>query len=117
SHAACAQPSIKAVEYAGKINEGDARKHLTILASDEFEGRDTGKPGGEKAARYIAEEFKKLNLIAPVSDTYYQPVDLEENKFEVQNYTINGKKYESGKNFFMTGAGEEKTISGEEILF
>ena len=63
---ACAQQNATAVKYAKLITADDAKKHLSILASDEFEGRETGKPGAEKAANYIANEFKKLGLEAPV---------------------------------------------------
>jgi hypothetical protein len=38
------------------------RKHLYTLASDEMEGRKTGTPGIEKAAKYIESEFEKIGL-------------------------------------------------------
>ena len=33
------------VKYAETIVAADLEKHLTILASDSLEGRETGKPG------------------------------------------------------------------------
>ena len=38
------------------------KKHLYTLASDEMEGRKTGTPGIEKAAKYIENEFKRIGL-------------------------------------------------------
>src|ERR1700753_3585657 len=38
------------------------RAHISYLASDKLEGRRTGTPGAEEAARYISEEFKRLGL-------------------------------------------------------
>ncbi|MFL6209593.1 MAG: M20/M25/M40 family metallo-hydrolase [Pyrinomonadaceae bacterium] len=38
------------------------RADVTYLASDKLDGRRTGTPGAEKAARYIADEFKRLGL-------------------------------------------------------
>lgn len=38
------------------------KKHLYTLASDEMEGRETGTPGIEKAAKYIENEFKNIGL-------------------------------------------------------
>src|SRR5436305_1369803 len=35
------------------------RAHITYLASDKLEGRRTGTPGAEEAARYVADEFKR----------------------------------------------------------
>jgi aminopeptidase YwaD len=38
------------------------RAHVTYLASDKLEGRRTGTPGADEAARYVADEFKRLGL-------------------------------------------------------
>jgi hypothetical protein len=38
------------------------RAHVTYLASEKLEGRRTGTRGAEEAARYIADEFKRLGL-------------------------------------------------------
>lgn len=50
---------------AQEITEKALRKHIGYLASDKLEGRATGSPGGEKAAKYIEKQFKKSGLIAP----------------------------------------------------
>lgn len=49
-------------EYATTITQEDLRKHLTYLASDELEGRETATKGQYMAARYIADQFEKLGL-------------------------------------------------------
>ncbi|KKO45581.1 peptidase M28 [Arsukibacterium ikkense] len=51
--------------------------HLTFLASDELEGRDTGSRGHQIAANYIASQFQALGL-APAGDnnSYFQQVPL-----------------------------------------
>lgn len=46
-------------KYATYIDSSDLRKHLTVLASDEYEGRETGKKGQEMAAAYIQQSFKE----------------------------------------------------------
>jgi len=38
------------------------KQHISYLASDELEGRQTGSPGEMKSARYIANQFKKNGL-------------------------------------------------------
>src|SRR5262245_31610915 len=38
------------------------KKHVTRLASDEFEGRRPGTAGADKAARYIADRFHEYGL-------------------------------------------------------
>lgn len=51
------------------------KAHMGYLASDELEGRETGTPGYDKAAVYVAAEFEKLGL-QPAGDdgTYFQTV-------------------------------------------
>src|SRR6188768_3554650 len=44
------------------------RKHVTYLASDELEGRSPGTNGGNKAAQYIAQQFRELRLGCATSD-------------------------------------------------
>lgn len=112
-----AQLDEVAIHYSSKITLESATKHLTILASDEFEGRDTGKPGGLKAANYIANEFKKLGLIAPVNNSYFQEVPLVETKFEVSQFTINGQNFDVGNGFYMTGSNARTIVNSNEIIF
>lgn len=59
------------------ISKENLIKHTFTLGSDEFEGRGTGEPGGEKAAQYLANEFQKLNL-KPIGDnnTYFQNIRM-----------------------------------------
>lgn len=106
-----------AQKHAAHITAKSAKKHLSILASDKFEGRETGKRGAELAAAYIAKEFKKLNLIAPVNGSYFQEVPLVETSFEVSNFTVNDSPLNVGKDFLFTGSGEAKKVSSDEIVF
>ncbi|UOQ73726.1 M28 family peptidase [Hymenobacter cellulosilyticus] len=70
-----AQPSAPAarpapapgLEYSASITPELLREHLTILASDAFEGRETGHPGQVKAAQYLTQQFEQLGLRGPVS--------------------------------------------------
>ena len=42
--------------------KGNLKKHISTLASDAFEGRETGTEGERKASDYIVREFKKIGL-------------------------------------------------------
>ena len=44
------------------ISVNKLKKHITYLASDNLEGRGTGSKGEQKAAKYIAKQFKKMGL-------------------------------------------------------
>lgn len=71
----------KALQYAETITADDLKKHLTIIAADDMEGRDTGSPGQKKAAQYISKHFFDigLNPIVPTdasTKSYFQPFTL-----------------------------------------
>ncbi|HLF63392.1 MAG TPA: M28 family peptidase [Saprospiraceae bacterium] len=59
-------------QHAGGSTE-QLRKDISYLASDALEGRETGKPGAQLAATYIATRMAELKL-APMGDegTYFQ---------------------------------------------
>ena len=63
--AAAQTPVAKA---AATITVEDVQKRIQFLASDELQGRDTPSPGLEKAAHYIAAEFKAMGL-KPAGDS------------------------------------------------
>jgi hypothetical protein len=113
---ACAQKNTNPEKYAKYISADDARKHLSILASDEFEGRETGKPGAEKAANYIAGEFKKLGLQAPVNGSYFLDIPLVENSTKI-SFSLNGQPINNGQDFFTRSAVPEKSINASEVVF
>src|SRR5215213_11877849 len=60
---------------SAEISTEDARTRAYIIADDSMEGRDTGRRGGERSARYIAGELKRLGL-EPAGDrgTYLQQI-------------------------------------------
>ena len=61
------------VPYAATITPNGLRQDLTILASDAYEGRETGKKGQKMAADYLAKAFAAAGLAGPVigSDNLY----------------------------------------------
>lgn len=52
-------------------------QHVAVLAHDSLQGRDTGSPGGKKAAQYLANEMQKVGL-KPAGDnaTFFQNIPL-----------------------------------------
>lgn len=61
----CALLLVSTAAFAQSQNEPSASKlqqHVSYLASDALDGRRTGTPGANDAARYIAGEFGRLGL-------------------------------------------------------
>ena len=69
------------------------RGFLSVLASDEFEGRGTGQPGYKKAADFVVEHFKSLGLKPGMPDGSFTQavpwvlieIDAEKWAFDVSN--------------------------------
>ena len=67
-----------AIEYSKTITPEDLKTHLYIIASDEFEGRDTGEPGQKLAAEYLKDFYKSQNIASPLGgDDYFQDISTE----------------------------------------
>ena len=82
AHAAGSLLLLAGCAITGAISDPDTRawwQTTRYLSSDAMEGRDTGSPGYERAARYVADRFRKAGLV-PAGDngTYFQRVNLTE---------------------------------------
>lgn len=114
---AVAQNQNNPSNYANLITEKTTYAHMQKLATNEMEGRGTGQKGGRKAAEYIATEFKKYGLTAPVNGSYYQDVPLTKRGFSVEEFSINNQPFTFGKDFFIQTQNPVHTIQSEEIVF
>ena len=62
-------------KYLSVISESSLKTNLTIIASDEMEGRETGSEGQKKAGRYIIEQYTKAGISYPKgANSFYQTV-------------------------------------------
>ena len=97
------------VKFSESIVVEDLKTHLTILSSDYFEGRETGKKGQKMAADYIANHFKNIGIPPFKKDTYYQ-------KFKVKSGRHICKCDDCDVNFVKKLFGNKKKIKGENVL-
>ncbi len=80
------------IKFAHTITAEDIEAHLSVLASDEFEGRETGAPGNELAAQYIADHFEKIGL-EKTNDSYFQNVVFSSSGWNDTEIFVNGEKF------------------------
>ena len=64
------EPSLAA------ITEEDMKDYISVLASDDFQGRAPSTEGEEKTISYMAEQFKQLGLKPANGDSFFQEVSL-----------------------------------------
>lgn len=100
SPAAAEQTEVRVTTFAETITESELKAYLFTYASDEFEGRETGKAGQKKAVEYLRDQYKKLGVPAAKADgDYFQHVPLEIAKLPSGTISVNGKEYAIGEDF------------------
>ncbi len=94
----------------------DLKKHVNTLASDEMEGRETGKKGEMMAAKYIISQFEAAG-IAPKGDdnTYLQTFDVLAGRLYGKNNKLNIKneKLTVEKDFYALEFSGNGTVKGK----
>jgi len=111
---------IPSVKWANALTAEDLSSHLHVLASDEFEGRETGEAGNDMAANYIAEHFKNLGLPAVgLENSYFQKVSFNRTGWDKNEMVINGNKYKHLWDYmgFATMNDEMPSFNPEEVVF
>ncbi len=108
-----------AQKYAATINRNDLKKHLTIVAGAEMEGRETGTPGQRKAAEYIEGQFKLLGLQPPPKiNGFQQTYILYKDSLISASLKIGKKKYLFGNDFINNPfAIQNDEIKAKKIIF
>lgn len=76
------------------INEAEVARVERILSADDMQGRKPFTPGIDKAAAFIALEFKKAGLKPAKGKSYMQEFAMLRTKFVAASGTVNGKTIE-----------------------
>lgn len=94
--AACSQTKeaekapLNAIDFASVIDSSYLHKHLSVIAHDSLQGRDTGSEGQRKAGEYIIKEYKRLGIVSGIEDgSYLQPVEFNTSKLNSVTYSVN----------------------------
>jgi len=101
------------------ISTFDLKEHIYTLASDEYEGRETGTRGNEKAAEYISNEFRRLGLPTIGEDnTYYQSVDFTFSSWEKATLALGGQELKLLQDFIaFPQFSKTSEIDTKEVVF
>lgn len=108
-----------ATNYANHITGEGLKKHLTIIASDEMEGRETGTEGQRKAAAYIASSFKAAGLTeAPGTKGYQQFYPLYKDSTIEVEFSFDKKDAVYGTDFISPiNTNEKGEFESDKIVF
>lgn len=109
---------------ARAIDRSDIERRTRALTAPEMEGRESGRPGGERAARTIAAWFSDAGLQPLGEDGFLQPVPLAYARAsDSSSLTIGDRTFRVGGDFAVSGlpmrtrARQSLDITGEVFLF
>jgi hypothetical protein len=108
--------SSTTLDAAKQITAARLKEHLTYVADDAREGRDTPSRGLDDTAQYIADDLKKLGL-KPMGDdgTYFQHIALKRDKIDATRTTfaLGDQAFKFGDDFLVDatpGAAEGQLV-------
>ncbi len=110
-----------AVMMASTIQGDELASYLNVLADDSMQGRETGYPGNDKAAEFIASKFEEWGIPpAPGMESHFQKVAFTQIKLGTATLDVNEMTYKNMKDFIVMPTSlpqDENTINCDEIVF
>lgn len=104
--------------FANLITADDLKKHLYIIASKDFEGRETATEGQRKAAAYIENHFKNIGLAPGNGSNYQLYYPVYQDSLNSAEITVNNQVFKLNDDFAVNiGADYSSTLMGSEIVF
>lgn len=99
-----ATPVSRALET---ISESDLMRHVRFLADDGLEGRESGSPGNERVAEYLASEFKRIGL---------EPAGSDGSWFQLFEIGLNPEIGEGCELVWNAGGDSGEAVRGRDFL-
>jgi len=113
-----AQTTKDLTKFANVITAKALKEKLSIVASAEMEGRETGSPGQKRAAAYIESEFKRMGLLPGNGNSYQQVYPVYQDILTEKKLIVNAHSYEWDKDFNFSLQGITNTnLNVKDIVF
>jgi hypothetical protein len=109
---------IDANTAAKAITAAGLKEHLSIIASAEMQGRETGTEGERKAAAYLTSQYKKFKLKPGNNGSYSLPFTLYQDKVLSSTLKVNGEPYTLDKDYWVNASSvPQKALNTNAIIF
>ena len=110
-------------EPLSDTTDGRLRYWISTLASDEFEGRAPGTPGGQMTKNFISQTFQDLD-IDPINGSYFldvptSEITLKDSSYLTLSFRGNDRKMKTGEEvvFWTKQARDYRKIRDSEVVF
>ncbi|MFN8352935.1 MAG: hypothetical protein U0Y10_00690 [Spirosomataceae bacterium] len=97
--------------------QSEPEAHIRFLASDEMMGRRTGEQGNLVAARYIAEQFRKLGLKPANGNDYLQLVPFEQIRSSKEGMILAGNDTLQLSKQFIVVSESKADLTNAPVVF
>lgn len=108
-------------DLANTITTEEMNRHLSYLASDEMEGRETGEPGQKKAAAYLASTLESMGFPAVGEDDgYFQTILFKRQRWNEIELTNEGKALKHLRDYYSVpglNSNRPATVDINELIF
>jgi hypothetical protein len=104
-----------------RISVDSLRGHLSFIASDLLEGRNTPSRGLDIAAEYIAAQFRRAGLEPAGDDNYFQTANWKMSEVPAEGFelsiALSGRRLEYQTNqISLAGVGEQISLAAIPVL-
>lgn len=104
--------------YATLITPVGLKEHLSVLASDSMEGRETATEGQRKAAGYIEKQFRAIGLAPGWNSGYQQNFPVYQDSLNRASLTVDGQLLRMDTDFVVTNnSAFNVSFAASEVLF
>ncbi|HEY0112952.1 MAG TPA: M20/M25/M40 family metallo-hydrolase [Allosphingosinicella sp.] len=109
--------------FAQPVTPEALRRHIDVLASDAYEGREPGTEGERKTIAYISRELGALGFEpAGPEGSWYQPVELKLRKAGEQKSLFQGRKKKQRleldrDGLILLSRDEKESLKGAPVVF
>jgi len=114
-----AQAEDLGLKYANTITEQELKEHVSILASDYYEGRETGTRGLARASEYISKQYQ-LSGASPWKEIggYFQEYPLIEFGWSTSTIATDKKVFSLMQDFIgFASANSAMDHSADQVVF
>lgn len=115
SLATWAQLDSIALSYQNGITEEDLSQHLMVIASDAYEGRETGFEGQKKCETYLVDFYKSMGFIIE-ENLKIQDFSLDLSDPRGVTVSKDGNTYEFLEDYYYWPAGRDGGHGGELVF-
>lgn len=104
--------------FGGQISQEELKKHLYIIASDAYEGRETGMEGQRKAAQYLDEYYASIGIKTQRQIFPLKRLSFLASTCQLQTEGASIKKeFKFIEDFYFFSADKTQSIEVKDLVF